>query len=470
MTLRVQIVFEGEPFNRDAAIHTLRHLAMRVGWELTLGSRADKRIVYATTDDPNAVNARPDDVVILSSRQIAEHLEQSREPIPVTRLPDGKMLPFPHRAPDSRWISADVVAGAFAVMNLWYEERTRSDKRDGWVTWHEDWMGRVGLHEPTPLADEWLGEIAQAAKRLGWAATTAAGDFTVVLTHDVDYLPGARDRGLPRVLRAALRQIVLRRRVRDAFAVLGHYARTHQPDLPFDAVMGAEESRRARSSFQVVPSRRSRFDPGYAIEDERIASALRKIGASDWEICLHGSYAASRTPGGLELERAKLERAVGAPVRGHRQHYLNFHPSQLFDEVDRAGLDYDMSVGYNDASGARAGTFFPYHPFSLAHNHAHKFWEIPFVLMDTTLATTYRLSPPQAAQHSQAVLANVARARGSVSIIWHLEQLSGLVDPGFDQVYYDLLDWIRAQGGVMTTARNILPEWDARWRATMLDD
>lgn len=161
---------------------------------------------------------------------------------------------------------------------------------------------------------------------------------------------------------------------------------------------------------------------------------------------------------------------MGATVLGQRQHYLNFHPSQLFDEVERAGLSYDTSVGYNDISGARAGTYFPYRPFNLATGRAHSFWEIPFVLMDTTLATTCRFSPAQALEHSQAILARVAQARGCVAIIWHLEQLSGLVDPGFDRSYYDLLDWIRAQGGAMVTGRAMLPDLDARWRLTLCDE
>jgi hypothetical protein len=164
-----------------------------------------------------------------------------------------------------------------------------------------------------------------------------------------------------------------------------------------------------------------------------------------------------------------LERAVGAPVIGHRQHYLNFHPSRLFDEVEGAGLQYDSSVGYNDASGARAGTYFPFRPFNLARGRAYAFWEIPFVLMDTTLATTYRFSPGEALAHLQAILSGVAQAGGCAALIWHLEQLSGLLDPGYAEVYFELLDWIRAQGGAMVNARDLLSDFDARWHATMGD-
>ena len=474
MTLRVQIVFDGEPFDRAAVIHTLRHLAMRVGWQLTLVAGAERRIVYATTDDANRVTAQTGDVVVLSSPAVAEHLRNSRAPIPAKHLPDGSWLPFPHRSQNREWICGDVIAGAFAALNLWYEERTRSDRRDGWIAWRDDWMARVGLDKPAALADEWLDEIARAAERLGWAyvAPRQNANFTVVLTHDVDYLPGVRDHGLPRLLRAIMRQVVLRRRPVDAVRLLAHYARSLslQPYLAFESVRRAEQSRGARSSFQLVAARRHRLDPTYAIRGGSIASALQKVASSEWEICLHSSYMARRTPGALGEERAELERVVGTAVHGNRQHYLNFHPSQLFDAIERAGMEYDMSVGYNDASGTRAGTCFPYRPFNLGLGRAYGFWEISFVLMDTTLATTYRFSPAEALEHAQAVLSRVAKVGGSVSLIWHLEQLSGLVDPGFDQLYCELLDWIHAQGGAMVAGRDVLHDLNVRWRAAMCDE
>lgn len=462
--MRVQIFFDGEPFSRAAVIHTLRHLAMRVGWELTLDANADQRIVYATTDNPGAVASREQDVVILSTRTVAEHLRNSRDPIPLAE--NG--LPFPHPTQYANWICADVIAGACAAMNLWYEQRAREQAREGWITWREDWMAHAGFTDPLPLADQWLDEIARAGERLGWRTSESRTPFTVVLSHDVDYLPSPRDFGLPRLGRALMRQIVSRRRPRDAITLLARFARTWraQPYLAFESVMREEAKRGARSSFQLVAARHHGADPAYASDAARIA---QKIAQSDWELALHSSYTASRVQGQIRDERAKLESVAMVPVIGNRQHYLNFAPAHLFDQVERADLQYDSSVGYNEMSGARAGTYRPYRPFDFTRDCAYNFWEIPFVLMDTTLATTYRFSPRAALEHSKKILACVAETCGCVAIIWHLEQLSGLVDPGFDQVYFDLLDWIRVQGGAMVTGRDAAKIWDTHWRATMPD-
>ena len=46
--LPVEVVFCGRPFSANAVTHTLRHLAMRVGWQLVPHSRY--RLLYVTED------------------------------------------------------------------------------------------------------------------------------------------------------------------------------------------------------------------------------------------------------------------------------------------------------------------------------------------------------------------------------------------------------------------------------------
>src|SRR5262249_2475063 len=126
--------------------------------------------------------------------------------------------------------------------------------------------------------------------------------------------------------------------------------------------------------------------------------------------------------------------------------------------------------GYNDCSGPRAGTYFPFRPYDLTTNTPHAFWEIPFVLMDTTLATTYRLGDAAALQHAQAILQPVIDAAGCCSIIWHQEQCGGLLDAGFDRVYDALLEWLAVTGVRMTNGAALLPDLDAAWEATLAGD
>jgi len=478
--LPVAVTFCGAPFDRRAVIHTLRHVAMRVGWVLC--AAAEHRLHYVTCSAAlESVQAEAQDIVVLSSPLVQRHLTQSAEPIPVVRTSAGRLLPFPHpaasRVKRPGWITADVIAGAYAVLNLWYEYRTRATEQEGWISFADDWWRRAGLTEPQPLADEWLERIVVAAQQVGWPrsftqprGTLFGAAGTLVLTHDVDYLPTVRDRGVPRLLRALARQTIARRRLGDAVRVLAHYGRVLPRGTPYfelPAIAKREEEQGVRSSFQVTVARHHRVDPAYDIRHRFISETLQRLQVAHWEICLHGSYTASRTPGRLQEERAVLEQVLGTPITGHRQHYLHFHPAQLFAEVEHAGFSYDLSVGYNDRSGPRAGTCFPYRPYALEHGRPYALWEIPFVLMDTTLATIYRLSSQEAWEHARTVL---DRQRGCVAVIWHQEQLGGLLDPGFDEVYYRVVAWALEAGMRLVPGAALLPDLDAAWAATVRDD
>lgn len=466
MTQRVpvELVFRSRPFDEGAVRHTLRHLAARVGWQLVPHSA--HRIIYLTEDGEVSADARgtPPPVVIRSSPEVARHLRDATTPLPLAQCADG-LLPFPQAGDRRRpgWIDADVVAGAHAALNLWFEQQSKPVGEDGWITWEQDWMARVGLPDPRPLADEWLDRIYAASLEVGWPNGRAQENFAVVLTHDVDYLPGAWDLGLPRLARTLYRQAVTRARPADALRVAWRYLAAVgrvSPYLEVARIVDEERRRNARSSFQFVVSRTHASDPHYA----RYGLG-RAAPPEPWEICLHGSYLASRRRGQLAAERQRLESLSGRRVLGHRQHYLNFDPAGLFREVDAAGLCYDMSVGYNDRSGPRAATYFPFRPYDLDAGQPHAFWEIPFVLMDTTLATSYQLGPRQALEHAQSALRPAIAAGGCVSIIWHQEQCGGLLDPGYDRVYADLLDWLAAAGARLVNGSAVVGELDAVWEA-----
>jgi hypothetical protein len=477
--LPVEIVFDGVPFDRAAVIHTLRHLAMRVGW--VLSPKADHRLRYITErEEITCLETTTRDIVVLSSPAVGQHLRTSMAPIPLARASDGRLLPFPH--PEAThytrpgWITGDVLAGAYAVLNLWYERRTRPLSQEGWMCFADDWWLQSGLPDPQPLADAWLDRLVAAAAQMGWpcpllqqGGTWGHTPGTLVLTHDVDYLPTSWNLGVPRLMRALVRQTVTRQRPGDALRVLARYTQALSHSMPYfelPTITRREGEWGVRSSFQVTVAHHHRADPAYHVSHRPIAAALRRLHAEDWEVCLHGSYTASRTPGRLGEERAILEQVLGRAVLGHRQHYLHFHPAQLFSEVERASFAYDSSVGYNDCSGPRAGTLWPYRPYNIEHGRPHTFWEIPFVLMDTTLATTYRLSGQAAWEH---VLAVLRQYHGCVAVIWHQEQLGGLLDPGFDDVYYQLLAWAQQAGIRLVSGRTLLPDLDAAWAATVCD-
>lgn len=468
--LPVAITFVGEPFDRQAVIHALRHMAMHTGWTIT--SRARRRMIYATTEDPDQITAGEGDIVILSTSAVKQHLTKGQGPFPFETMPEGR-LPFPH--PKWRdfirpgWIGADIIAGAWAVLNLWYEGRTRAEHAGDWILFADDWWQKAGWKRPEPVVDQWLGAVHKTASALGWPQCRHEWQPTILLTHDVDYLPTPVNRGLPRFLRSVARQGIVRRRPCDVLRNAYAYAKAFMHTLPysdFKKIVAGETAKGGCSSFQFVVRHDHHHDPAYDLNHPGLVDTLQYLQEKGFEVCLHGSYRAGDDPARLAEEKAELEHLAGQKIAGHRQHYLHFHPHSFFAGIEQAGLRYDMSVGYNDMVGPRAGTYFPYRPYDLIRGRPLSLWEFPLILMDTTFATSNRLSSAEALEAGKQEFRRVMERKGCASMIWHQEQLGGLLDPGYDRVYWELLDYSRERRIRMTNGSRMLPELDLLWQGT----
>jgi hypothetical protein len=87
--------------------------------------------------------------------------------------------------------------------------------------------------------------------------------------------------------------------------------------------------------------------------------------------------------------------------------------------------------------------------------------------MDTTLATSYLFQPTEALLKSKEEMQHVIEAKGCVAVIWHQEQMGGLLDPGFDKIYWMLLTELKQRGIRMTSGCRVLQEMDRSWEQTV---
>ncbi|TRZ74789.1 MAG: hypothetical protein D4R93_06085, partial [Deltaproteobacteria bacterium] len=114
------------------------------------------------------------------------------------------------------------------------------------------------------------------------------------------------------------------------------------------------------------------------------------------------------------------------------------------------------------------GTYHPWRPYDLRNGRHFEFWEIPLILMDTTLATTCRLSPQAALKFSIEESGRFMDSSGGcASILWHQEQLGGRLDPGYDRIYWDLLDVMRKRQVCLTTGSTMLPKLEDSWQKSI---
>jgi hypothetical protein len=241
-----------------------------------------------------------------------------------------------------------------------------------------------------------------------------------------------------------------------------HLGWISDPWLRFDQYFAIEGN--ARSTFYVIPQKgnpgqcngkvapKMRAAP-YAVTD--IADPLRTLASNGCEIALHGIDAWWDEKLAREEIHVLGDLATNYPI-GVRMHWLYFD-KHTFEILEKVGIDYDSTMGYNETVGFRSGTMQVYSPAGV-----HRLMELPLHIMDTALfmASHLNLSANEARKHVDALLDLVNCFGGVITINWHDRSIS---PERLWKVYYtNLLDELRRRKAWLTSAANVVAWFRSR--------
>jgi hypothetical protein len=160
-----------------------------------------------------------------------------------------------------------------------------------------------------------------------------------------------------------------------------------------------------------------RYSTRYGTNWKSFHKILECICDSNNNIGLHGSYYACQK-NSYKAEADLLRKVSGKEIIAHRNHYLRFHPSKIWDQLEGSGIKYDFSVGYSDIMGFRAGTAMPYYPYNKINSSASCVKEVPLIFMERE---KYLLDIEKSLESLKELLENVKKYDGCVSILFHPE-------------------------------------------------
>ena len=234
----------------------------------------------------------------------------------------------------------------------------------------------------------------------------------------------------------------------------------------------SEIEQELRSTFFVIPYKNhpgmtsqgtapSFRTSGYAADD--ISDIIKDLMAGGHEVGLHGIDAwTDSARGSAELQG--IRKLTGAAETGVRMHWLYFdHNSPA--TLEKAGVFYDSTVGYNETVGYRAGTTQVYRPLGTT-----KLLELPLHVMDTALFYPSRLelTPGDAAAVLEQMQNSGARLGGVLTINWHDRSLAP--ERLWSATYRNLLADLKSRGAWITTAGQAVAWFRKRRAATFVLD
>lgn len=274
--------------------------------------------------------------------------------------------------------------------------------------------------------------------------------FTVCLTHDVD--------------RVYKTYQYLTHDLRDlAFTRLRTLLSGEQPYWTFDKIMRMEDDAGVRSTFFFLEeSIRADWRPSswplafgrYRFSDRRVARLIRSLDAHGWEVGLHGSYRSYKDLELLKAEKAGLERELGRPVVGVRQHHLNLEVPLTWELQRNAGLLYDASFGKRGGGvGYRDGRK------SCFVDPSSGMFVIPLTIMDTYLFQMTGHDVNEAWRITRALVDEAEQDDAILTVLWHSQKYYDEEFPGFTEVYRRLLRECRSRGARFRTCCQVYEEF-----------
>jgi hypothetical protein len=292
------------------------------------------------------------------------------------------------------------------------------------IAGREGFLGR-------PIVDEYVELLWAALLRLWPRLERTPISMRLSLTHDVDDPLAFLGRGAAGRARQLAGDALVRRDARLAlrrvrsWTARGRGDHHLDPHNTFAFLMEVSERHGIVSAFNFLAvGRAAPPDDVYSLEDPWIRSLMSTIHARGHELGFHAGFHTFRDARRTEEQFRRLRaatRSLGIEQDrwGGRQHYLRWEAPGTWANWERAGLDYDGSVGFAERVGFRAGTCREFPAFHLHERRRLKLTERPLHIMERSLFNYMGLAP-EAAFDAVLELARAARpSGGTLTVLWH---------------------------------------------------
>jgi hypothetical protein len=408
-------------------------------WELRAEERSDVRVTLAGEEGPRRLSL-PEGLFATDPPDWLTQASLPAAPLAWWEI-DGRRLPVLYGAEPTASaalsddgevvdLGVDVLGSAFFMLTRYEEVAVGTRDAYGRFPASSSVADREGFVR-VAIVDAYVELLWSALQRLWPRLERRPRSFRLALTHDVDDPLASLGRTAPRLARQLAADALVRRdpalaarRVRS-WAGLRRRDYRLDPYNTFDFLMEVCERHGIAGAFYFLATEEASTRNGpYTLEHPWVRSLMATIHRRGHEIGYHAGFDTYRDTERTGEEFRRLRTAAGEigvsqTHWGGRQHYLRWENPATWENWERAGLDYDSTVGFADRIGFRAGTCHEFPAFHLHERRALRLRERPLLVMDRTLFDYMRLGPQDAEEAVLEVARECRRAKGTLTLLWH---------------------------------------------------
>jgi hypothetical protein len=408
-------------------------------WELRPGACADVRVTMAGADGARQL-VLPDGLFATAPERWLTQASLPTAPVPWREV-EGWRIPVlygPHPAPPALLsqdgpavrLAVDVLGSAFFMLSRYEEVAVGARDVYGRFPVSASVAHREGF-VGVPIVDAYVELLWSALQRLWPRLERRPRGFRLALTHDVDDPLAFLGRSAARLGRQLAADALARRDAGLAVRRVRSWAAMRRGDYrldpynTFDFLMAVSERHGVGSAFNFLATEEASPRNGsYTLDHPWIRALIAKIHRRGHEIGYHAGFDTYRDAPRTSEEFGRLravasEVGVSQPAWGGRQHYLRWENPSTWTNWERAGLDYDSTLGFAERVGFRAGTCHEFGTFHVRERRPLRLRERPLLVMDRTVFDYMKLTPEAASQAVLDVARACRRVSGTLTLLWH---------------------------------------------------
>lgn len=361
----------------------------------------------------------------------------------------------------------DLIASTFYFLSGWQEFHTVPRDEHGRVRF-EDSMQYRFKSPHTPYVDAYRLFLHHRLKKNGNSLSQkewGGRSWVFCPTHDIDYIRKWR----PGILRREiLHRTVLNRtnetpagRVRRARKAVYGLLSGNDPFRDAIRRIRSEVVRRSgTATFFIKTVARGPHDVRYAPDNSFLREQYAQLRKAGFEIALHPGYHAYNHAGYLREEKNILAGASGVHADTVRTHYLRYDPALCPGVFEEAEFTLDSTLGWTSQEGFRYATCHPFLLYDLTKDKALEIWEMPLIVMESTLFNRRGLDLSQAIDHTISLMETCRRYGGVFVGLWHNTLWDEDEYPGWGEHFTTALDKAQDTGGLISSLRGALQAWE----------
>lgn len=331
----------------------------------------------------------------------------------------------------------DILGLAFWMMNRLEEVDTETLDEHQRFPANESHAEQNGYLD-RPVVDEWLDILGQMIQSQWPKATLKKHEFKMSLSHDVDRPSRYGFASIKSLVRAVVGDVIKRKDLSALFVApwvrLNSKRQLHSMDTfnTFHWIMDQSDNAGATSTFNFIcDTDYGPYEADYQLEHPAIRKLIRDIHLRGHRIGLHPSYKCYLNPEKIDFEFRRLrkvckEEGIEQTEWGGRMHYLRWSHPETLRAWEKAGLNYDSTLGFAGKAGFRCGTAYEFHPFDIKSEVKLKIREKPLIVMEgTVLAKKYMAvkNSNEAQKVFNELKEKCQRVNGQFNLLWHNSEL-----------------------------------------------